>query len=522
MKFKYLLFFWVTGMALLNAACFDDKGNYSYSPVNELEIIVEKSYPVLANADTIKVFPKIVSSLEGEILPSDPNYTYQYRAARLLSEAGGSEGALFVMDSSFSRDLIIPAKLEAGKYNCWLDVKDIRTEVVTTAAFTLEVSSVTREGWMVLCDEGEDNRVRLDMIARISDERYVQTFDILYRDLPDLHQAYSLAFFQDAYNIDDFIYLLSGSGAYQLDAEYLTSGQEYDINYEFAQQTEKRVPSQMAVTYGYRFIVDQNQNGYAMENSSGSIYELPVNTETPGSAPEFKLAPYIGIDRSAGGNRCPTALLYDVDHKRFMQWNERVLNACYPIPDPEGALFSYTTGKDLVYMESTNNDKTIYSILKDTEGKYYIYGISMTFSWTATIIKQVYYGEINATNIGQATAFAFHSSLPYLFYAIGGQLYQYDLYQKKPFSMFSYESETITMLKFNPFINNYWYSSRPDSFKNIPNNLIIGTEDEKVKNENKGVLRFYEVPPLNGIPTLIGEPYRGFGKIRDVVYRERN
>lgn len=62
--------------------------------------------------------------------------------------------------------------------------------------------------------------------------------------------------------------------------------------------------------------------------------------------------------------------------------------------NPEGALFSYTTGKDLVYMESTNNDKTTYAILKDAEGKYYIYGISMTFSWTATIIKQVYYGEI--------------------------------------------------------------------------------------------------------------------------------
>lgn len=44
--------------------------------------------------------------------------------------------------------------------------------------------------------------------------------------------------------------------------------------------------------------------------------------------------------------------------------------------------------------------------------------------------------------------------------------------------MFGYESETITMLKFNPFVNNYWYSNRPDSFKNIPNNLIIGTEDE--------------------------------------------
>lgn len=61
MKFKYLLFFWVTGMVLLDTACFDDKGNYSYSPVNELEITVEENYAVLANADTIKVFPRVVS-----------------------------------------------------------------------------------------------------------------------------------------------------------------------------------------------------------------------------------------------------------------------------------------------------------------------------------------------------------------------------------------------------------------------------------------------------------------------------
>ena len=224
MKLQYLFFLGMTGLALLVAACFDDKGNYDYSPVNHLTIEVPAEVPVLANADTIKVIPKVVSELEGEILPDNPNYAYKYQGARIVSPT--SEDKLFVLDSTFSRDLIIPAKWIPGSYKCWLEVTDLRTGVVSAASFVITVSSVTTEGWMVLCDEGESNRVRLDMIARISDERSVQTYDILANYLPDLHEAYSLEFFTDLYGMDDFIYLLSGSGCYQLEPEYLVSGPE--------------------------------------------------------------------------------------------------------------------------------------------------------------------------------------------------------------------------------------------------------------------------------------------------------
>lgn len=260
-----------------------------------------------------------------------------------------------------------------------------------------------------------------------------------------------------------------------------------------------------------------------MENSSGAIYELPVNQEQAVMGKRFRLAPWVATDRNTSGNRCTSVVVYDSDNQRFMQWTENILDVCFPIPDPQDALFSYTTGKELVYMEPTLNANTIvYAILKDSDGKYYLYGMSMAFGWNGTVYRQHYFAEINATAFEQATAFAFHSKLPYLFYAVGNQLYQYDIYQKKSFPMFSLEAENITLLKFNLFVKNYRYSNRPDSFLNIPDQLIVGTEDLQAKDENKGILRFYNVPPLNEVPTLIGEPYRGFGKIRDVVYRERN
>ena len=87
--------------------------------------------------------------------------------------------------------------------------------------------------------------------------------------------------------------------------------------------------------------------------------------------------------------------------------------------------------------------------------------------------------------------------------------------------MFSLEGENITMLKFNLFTKDYFYSNRPADYLSIPDNLIVATEDLVAQDENKGILRFYRIPALNGQPELIGEPYRRLGKIRDVVYRER-
>ena len=71
--YRYILFSLLLSLGLFSS-CFDDKGNYDYSPVNHLTIEVPAEEPVLANADTIKVIPKVVSELEGEVLADNPNY----------------------------------------------------------------------------------------------------------------------------------------------------------------------------------------------------------------------------------------------------------------------------------------------------------------------------------------------------------------------------------------------------------------------------------------------------------------
>ena len=40
---------------------------------------------------------------------------------------------------------------------------------------------ITSEGWMLRCDEGSEERVRLDMLAQISVDRIVPAYDLTYR-----------------------------------------------------------------------------------------------------------------------------------------------------------------------------------------------------------------------------------------------------------------------------------------------------------------------------------------------------
>lgn len=75
-----------------------------------------------------------------------------------------------------------------------------------------------------------------------------------------------------------------------------------------------------------------------------------------------------------------SALLYDTDNKRFVGWKygneDGVTQISIPVVDPENGLFSFKTGMELVYMESTRySGGLVYSILQDAGGKRYIYGL---------------------------------------------------------------------------------------------------------------------------------------------------
>lgn len=61
-------------------ACFDDKGNYDYREVAEITIEnIPEVIEVLGSSEHIIVKPKVVSSLEGEIVEDNVNFKFDYK-----------------------------------------------------------------------------------------------------------------------------------------------------------------------------------------------------------------------------------------------------------------------------------------------------------------------------------------------------------------------------------------------------------------------------------------------------------
>ncbi len=526
MKTICLLNWLMIGMVM--AGCYDDKGNYSYKPVNDITIEgLPEELSLRANVDTIRVTPKIISALEGEIRGDNPDYSFMYR---YIVENGTTEDVTqwTVLDSSFTKDLELFANFLPRKYKCRFTVTDNRTGVQTSAFFKMNIGSVIREGWMILCDEGEEQRVRLDMIGILSESNQVVAYDLLKNSgLPQVKKASAIGFQPtDLRGQPDFIWVLSQEGGFKLDAETFETGEEYNVRYEFGNIQANGCPQCIAYTKKFRLAVDGINDGYYLDLSNfGGIYEFPFNTFTPESDPQFKLAPYILTDPEVENYyRGYSAVVYDITNKRFLEWSEKNNMRCLPIANPEGSArkFDYVTGKELVYMEITAyNGNTIYAVLKDEQGRYSLNSFTMLTNWgTRTDFRQR--DSLALEGIEQATCFAFHSTQPYMFYAVGNVIYEFNLDTKNCKSIATLEgaNEQITLLKFNLFKFNYT-DPKSREYMNQQYELIVGSVDSDNKTVNNGVLRFYEVPALSKPLELKGEPYTGFGKIVDVVYRER-
>ena len=185
----------------LAVSCIEDNGTYDYVETPEITITgIPEVTEVLAHVDNIKMNPIITSSTEGQITPDNPNYTIQYRFGH---KGMGSMGVDSVaMRSIAFKDvtpasgfnLDTPADYNPGLYIIWLTLTDNRTGVVTSKQYDVSIGSTTYEGWLVLCNEGSEERVRLDMISRISADRTEAIYDVC-AGLPNIHHATTVNMF---------------------------------------------------------------------------------------------------------------------------------------------------------------------------------------------------------------------------------------------------------------------------------------------------------------------------------------
>lgn len=531
-RYKYLLFmllpFWVS--------CMDDKGNYNYKDLGDIVIEnIPDVIEVLSNADRIVINPKVTSTTEGEIKEGNPNYEFIYRFDLKSGTLNDDNEPWVVLNPDGGMNLDTLAMYPSNSYVGYFVVKDLRNGLETYKIFDVKVTSPTFEGWMVLCNEGEDNRVRFDMVSRISADRIIPVYDILGDlGLPECHNATQLGFSPSRMSGGkDAIYVFSETGSYVIDKETFKTDESWDLrNVNFILPPADHPVRWVALNDNsawdnvVNICVTSGGDAYAKtENSAGSSFELPVNTSTRGGKVEYKVAPYIGVSQLRPGN-AQSALLYDIDNKRFVGWakaeSENGRQIMTPLSDPENKLFSFKTGKDLVYMEGTRfSGGVAYSILKDQSGERSVYAINMGGQ---EFRQEAVYNTINASEFKQANQFAFHSQYPFMFYAVKDKVYLYDLGTGTNYPLADIKlgsNEEVTMLKFNLYQNPDLgeLSDASDEFLAKQYDLIVGSYDTQAA-KNGGKLGFYRINRSAHTVTKL-EEYDGFGRIVDVVYRER-
>lgn len=474
--------------------CVSDEGNYDYNEINEFNVTgIEKEYTVYTG-DYFKIAPNLNPTLDDG---SDPNrYEYSWVAVNPAKLPIDSRTII-----STTKDLDGILKLPPAKYTVYYFIKDKVTGVNwQQPTFTLNVVSSIYEGWLVLGDV--NGKARLDMISYIPNAPSRVITDVLDASGSALKlsgKAVDVDCVMQAVGTTYGIYVTaSESGTARIDPDSFSWVQSQNLAYETvggAFETNFGVDFMKSASAGENLIYSKGDifSYYRVYQVKYGLPQNKVNTETK----NFYAAPFIA--ENGGGLGSP--IFYDKDNRRFLRYNvsTSVCSAMPPVTGSATVLDWSNTNSDLVYMTTSSfNSAENFAVLRNiSTGKYHLLRFSRALA-------QNYFKEIiNAPDFDKATKFAVSPDAGYLFYVVGGKLYEYDNGTQSAKLMLDKGSEEITYIEFHARSKSY------------AKNLVVGSYDGKV-----GKLELFSVPPVNGDLILLNT-YTGLSKIVDVAFRAR-
>lgn len=140
---KYVIYGLLVTLLGFVSSCADDKGNYDYQVINELDITgIETgiAYRKIAYVDTLKISPEVKN-----LVGTEGDYTYEWKFIPSNADKDkGADSVNYVVATT--KDLNLPVTLKAGSYTCFYNVKDKETEICWSQKFYLQVTSLTSEG----------------------------------------------------------------------------------------------------------------------------------------------------------------------------------------------------------------------------------------------------------------------------------------------------------------------------------------------------------------------------------------
>ncbi|HWW41783.1 PKD-like family lipoprotein [Pedobacter sp.] len=488
-------------------SCKKDIGNYNYKELNKLEEVKGLSDGIVALfGKAILVKPEIKFSQDPNF--NESNYTYEWS---YVGPTGLGGQKIFVLSNTKNLDMVMT--VVAGSYTAYYSVTDKASGVKYTTNFTLNVVNQINEGWIMMNEA--NGKARVDMLSLNSSGNFDLVTDLLattgsalqLEGKPVMTYTYNTGLLIGPDRISYGLYFGTDKGTTKVDPDSFRWTKTMGLTYEmFGDVPSGFYADVIQQRSGWTSYMIGKGNAYYYDRSYNIYYAAPINyIQAEGKS--FEVAPFIGGNHAIVSNA--HAIFYDKTNRRFVKHSGQGAT-CTIIPDPPQnlKLFSFSTGMDLKYMRWVPyNGGELFSILKDPNSpKQYL----ARFNSANNV--QSYYSEITGAEIANAEFYAISPEFGYIFYAVGGKVYEYDMVYKTSKLMLDFGSKKVSYLNFYEFKNKTKYTN--------DNKLMVGIYDPAVNNGIEGGLRIYTVPGINA-DLVLYKSFEGFGRIKSLTYRER-
>lgn len=436
---KYLFFL---TFPLWVSCSIEDEGNYNYSDVNAITIEgIEDSYSCIGGGvENLQISPDIISTINTD----DRDYEYSWFICQ-----GNHNHTVIGTEANLNYKVELPA----GTYRLFLEIKDNSTGIKWQTNTSLSVVTYYTRGYL-LWGEAPDGLARMDMITMAEGKDTILAENVFDNTELKLTKPTAMIFANNAMqSIQKHLFLmtedrdvLSTSGSYfEYISDFYNAG---IIETDFAHTEPMRIRDFFPRENGYyNGMRARSYRGYITDDMifTGSVIlaefmTTPANRYSSTSTTLFKPYPKAFVRGFSAFRLEP--IFYDMTNDCFVRLNGSYSTSskyCLKLTDAVGDPFPWNNkevGRTIVYGENgaESFDGYCHAIMKDNNGKYYIYRFQTHSSYSSFYRPtKISSNEVDlsiAQGFDKASLYMISSSKTVVVYAVGSTLWAYDFARK--------------------------------------------------------------------------------------------
>lgn len=520
---KYIYAFCFIFNILWIQSCYDDKGNYDYIEINDVQIATIGTYDTDYTfhryiADTISIKPVLTSSLLSDF--NEDNYKFEW--VWLDARVNGDLVNQHVISTLKEWDKFVPP-LPAGENQIYYRITEKKTGIQWISnIFKIYVNNDIGRGFFIMCDV--DNETRIDFINQFNNKFSLRT-DIISAsapNMPALGKPSSVCCYKDGNSPKMStpngyaVCVLTETGAYRLDPADFSYQEIYDLNY----MVIGNLPDDFKVQYlyapnaaGEAALMYNNKDIYMYEKALQIFWTFGAGINFANNK-RFNASHIAAITQ--GGR-----IFYDIDSKSFVRNTGGSTVGSYFSTANETHFKYNNTGLDLIFIHARRfeapYENTIYAVQKSADNKL------LLVSFVLLTEQQRFADSLDGLpEITEAKEFAMdnlNSSTSLLYYRTDKKIYAYHMGNKTVKSVYTASgSQLISRIKF--------VLAGENDLDFGKDKLMVFTYDPSKPSDACGKLEVMSPQLPNGelvINKYNNEPmvWEGLGKVVDADWKER-